>query len=135
MKPPSYPSDLSDEQWKRIERLVAAPKPGGRPAKHDRLAILNAILYLVRTGCAWRLLPHDMPSWKTVYHYLGCWGLDGTWERIHDQLGGDVREAAGRNGQPSAAIIDSESVKTTGRGARMATMRARRSMDASAICS
>jgi transposase len=69
MKRARYPSDLSDAQWKRIERLVPAPKFGGRPAKHDRLAILNAILYLVRTGCAWRLLPHDMPSWKTVYHY------------------------------------------------------------------
>ena len=68
MKRPSYPSDLSDEQWKRMERLVPAPKLGGRPVKHDRLAILNAILYLVRSGCAWRLLPHDMPSWKTVYH-------------------------------------------------------------------
>ena len=135
MKRHSYPSDLSDEQWKRIERLVPAPKLGGRPAKHDRLAILNAILYLVRTGCAWRLLPHDMPSWKTVYHYFRCWRLDGTWKRIHDQFRGDVRESAGRNRQPSAAIIDSQSVKTTERGARMATMRARRSMDASAICS
>ena len=135
MKRPSYPSDLSDGQWKRIERLVPAPKPGGRPAKHDRLAILNAILYLVRTGCAWRLLPHDMPSWKTVYHYFRCWRLDGTWKLIHDQLRGDVRQAAGRNRQPSAAIIDSQSVKTTERGARTATMRARRSMGASAICS
>jgi transposase len=70
MKRPSYPSDLSDGQWKRIERLGPAPILGGRPVKHDRLAILNAILYLVRTGCAWRLLPHDMPSWKTVYHYF-----------------------------------------------------------------
>ncbi|MGC9986361.1 MAG: IS5 family transposase [Polyangia bacterium] len=103
MKRHSYPSDLSDEQCKRIERLLPAPKPGGRPAQHDRLAILNAILYLVRTGCAWRLLPHDMPSWKTVYHYFRCWRLDGTWKRIHDQLRGDVRQAAGRNRQPSAA--------------------------------
>ena len=135
MKRPSYPSDLSDEQWKRIERLVPAPKLGGRPAKHDLLVILNAIVYLVRTGCAWRLLPHDMPSWKTVYHYFRCWRPGGTWKRIHDQLRGDVREAAGRNRQPSAAIIDSQSVKTTERGGRMATMRARRSMGVSAICS
>jgi len=94
MKRPSYPSDLSDGQWKRIERLVLAPKLGGRPAKHDRLAILNAILYLVRTECAWRLLPHDMPSWKAVYHDFRCWRPGGTWERIHDQLRGEVRESA-----------------------------------------
>src|ERR1039457_3892600 len=126
MKRPSYPSDLSDEQWKRMERLVPAPKLGGRPVKHDRLAILNAILYLVRSGCAWRLLPHDMPHWKTVYHYFRCWRLDGTWKRIHDELRGDLREAVGRDRQPSAAVIDSQSVKTTEKGGRTATMRADR---------
>jgi putative transposase len=130
----SYPTDLTNRQSARIEHLVPGPKAGGRPAKHDRLAILNAILYLVRTGCAWRLLPHDLPPWKTVYHYFRCWRLDGTWKRIHDELRGDVREAAGRKRQPSAAIIDSQSVKTTERGARTATMRARRSMGANAIC-
>ena len=72
-----YPSDLTEKQCRRIEPLLPAPKSGGRPAKHDRLAILNAILYLVRTGCAWRLLPHDLPHWKTVYHYFRCWRLDG----------------------------------------------------------
>jgi transposase len=130
-----YPSDLTEEQSHQIQYLLPQPKMGGRPAKHDRIAILNAILYLVRTGCAWRLLPHDLPHWKTVYHYFRCWRLDGTWKRIHDQLRGDVREAAGRNRQPSAAVIDSQSVKTTEKGGRMATMRARRSMAANAICS
>ena len=130
----SYPTDLTNRQSARIEPLVPGPKTGGRRAKHDRLAILNAILYLVRTGCAWRLLPHDLPPWKTVYHYFRCWRLDGTWKRIHDELRGDVREAAGRKRQPSAAIIDSQSVKTTERGACTAMMRARRSMGANAIC-
>jgi putative transposase len=130
-----YPSDLTEKQCRRIEPLLPAPKSGGRPAKHDRLAILNAILYLVRTGCAWRLLPHDLPHWKTVYHYFRCWRLDGTWKRIHDELRGDTREAAGRNRQPSAAIIDSQSVKTTEKGGRTATMLARRSTAANATCS
>jgi transposase len=131
----SYPSDLSEEQSRKIQYLLPQPKTGGRPAKHDRIAILNAILYLVRTGCAWRLLPHDLPHWKTVYHYFRCWRLDGTWKRIHDQLRGDLREAVGRDRQPSAAVIDSQSVKTTEKGGRTATMRARRPMAASATCS
>ena len=72
MKRASYRSDLTEGQYQRIEPLLPRPKTGGRPAKHDRLAILNAILYLVRTGCAWRLLPHDLPPWKTVYDLFGC---------------------------------------------------------------
>src|ERR1019366_750677 len=135
MQRKSYPSDLSEEQSRKIQYLLPQPKTGGRPAKHDRIAILNAILYLVRTGCAWRLLPHDLPHWKTVYHYFRCWRLDGTWKRIHDQLRGDLREAVGRDRQPSAAVIDSQSVKTTEKGGRTATMRARRPMAASATCS
>jgi len=130
-----YPTDLTEEQSRQIQYLLPQPKTGGRPAKHDRIAILNAILYLVRTGCAWRLLPHDLPHWKTVYHYFRSWRIDGTWKRIHDQLRGDLREAEGRNRQPSAAVIDSQSVKTTERGGRMATMRVRKSMAASATCS
>jgi transposase len=134
MQRTSYGSDLTEKQRQRIEGLLPPAKTGGRPAKHERLAILNAILYLVRTGCAWRLLPHDLPPWKTVYHYFRCWRLDGTWKRIHDELRGDVREAAGRKRQPSAAVIDSQSVKTTERGARTGTMRARRSTVANATC-
>lgn len=134
VKRANYPSDLTEKQCQRIHSLLPPPKTGGRPAKHGRLAILNAILYLVRTGCAWRLLPHDLPPWKTVYHYFRCWRLDGTWKRIHDELRGDVRVAAGRERQPSAAIIDSQSAKTTERGVRTATMLARRSMAANAIC-
>jgi len=135
MKRGRYPSDLTEKQCQRIEALLPAPKIGGRPAKHDRVAILNAILYLVRTGCAWRLLPHDLPHWKTVYHYFRCWRLDGTWKRIHDELRGDAREAAGRKRQPSAAIIDSQSVKTTEKGGRTATMLSRRERVVSPISS
>jgi putative transposase len=92
------------------------PKPGGRPITHSRREICNAILYIVRGGCAWRLLPHDLPPWQTVYGYFRAWRRDGTWQRLHDRLRTAVRVAAGRQPQPSAAILDSQSVKTTARG-------------------
>lgn len=75
----SYSSDLSVNEWQRLKPLVPAPKHGGRPAKYERLEILNAILYLVRTGCAWRLLPNDFPPWRIVYHYFSSWRHDGIW--------------------------------------------------------
>jgi putative transposase len=111
-----YPTDLTEEQWNRIEPLIPAVKPGGRPAKYPRREILSAIFYQVRGGAAWRLLPHDFPHWKSVYHYFRRWRKESVWQQIHDRLRGDVREAAGRNREPSAAIVDSQSVKTTERG-------------------
>ncbi len=111
-----YPTDLSDAEWSRLAPLVPKPKPGGRRPKYDRREILNAILYVVRAGCAWRLLPHDFPSWRIVYHYFRQWKLDGVWQRIHDRLRKLLRKAAGRQVQASAAILDSQSVKTTDRG-------------------
>lgn len=108
-----YPTDLSDEEWKKIEPHVPPPKTGGRPRKHPIREILNAIFYLLRSGCAWRMLPHDLPHWKTVYHYFRLWRKDGTWERINDVLRTQLRVAAGREPQPSAGVIDSQSVKTT----------------------
>jgi putative transposase len=111
-----YPTDLSDTEWHRLAPLVPKPKAGGRPPKYDRREILNAILYVVRAGCAWRLLPHDFPSWRIVYHYFRRWKLEGLWKRIHDRLRKLLRKAAGRQSAPSAAILDSQSVKTTERG-------------------
>lgn len=111
-----YPTDLSDAEWHRLAPLVPKPKAGGRPPKYPRREILNAILYLVRAGCPWRLLPHEFPSWRIVYHYFRDWRLQGVWKRIHHRLRKLLRQAAGRKPSPSAAILDSQSVKTTERG-------------------
>src|SRR5438045_3767932 len=92
----AYPTDLTDAQWTYIEPLVPAPKTGGRPATVDRREIVNAIFYVVRNGIEWRALPHDLPRWKTVYHYFREWRGDGTWDQVHDALRDDVRQAAGR---------------------------------------
>jgi putative transposase len=110
-----YETDLSDEQWclvrKFIPRSLSNSTTGGRPEKYERREIVNAILYVVRTGCQWRLLPHDLPNWKTVYRYFVLWHDAGIFEKINDRLRVDVRIAAGRNAEPSAGIIDSQSVK------------------------
>jgi len=111
-----YPSDLTDAQWAQVERFIPAPKSGGRPAKYPRREIVDALLYLNRTGCQWRALPHDFPPWDSVYWYFRTWKEDGTLDRLHDELRGDLRQAEGHPRQPSAAIIDSRSVKTTERG-------------------
>lgn len=110
----SYPSDLTDTEWQKIDPLIPKPKSNrGRKRKHLIREILDAIFYIVRAGCAWRMLPHDFPPWKTVYHYFRLWRKDGTWAHINAVLRAELREAEGRNPQPSAAILDSQSVKTT----------------------
>lgn len=111
-----YLTDLSDAEWSCLEPHLPAPKANGRPRTYPLREILEAIFYVVRSGCAWRLLPHDFPPWKTVYHYFRFWRLDGTWERMHAALRQRVRVRLKRNPQPSAAIVDSQSVKTTGVG-------------------
>jgi putative transposase len=109
-----YPTDLSDAEWQRIAPLIPQPKTKrGRKRKHPLREILNAIFYLLRAGCAWRMLPHDLPPWQTVYHYFRQWRLDGTWENINATLRREIRVAEGREPEPSAAILDSQSVKTT----------------------
>jgi putative transposase len=113
MERESYPSDLTDAQWTWIEPLLPAPSHLGRPRELDRREVINAILYVNRTGCQWRALPHDFPRWKTVYNLFRQWRLDGLWTRIHDALRALVRQAVGKAPTPTAAIIDSQSVKTT----------------------
>jgi putative transposase len=113
-KKAGYPSDLTDAQWAIIEQLDINKHWGpGRPMRLDLRAIINAILYVLRTGCAWRYLPKDYPNYNSVYYHFRKWCRDGTWEVVNTALREQVRTAAGRNAQPSLAIIDSQSVKTT----------------------
>jgi putative transposase len=116
-----YPSDLREAEWAILEPLVPAPKRGGRPARHSRREIVNGILYVVRGGNQWRAMPHDLPPWQTVYFYFRRWRNDGTWEAIHVALRERARRQSGREPTPSAAILDSQSVKTGHRGARAAS--------------
>ena len=122
----AYPSDLSDAEWEFVAPLIPPAKSGGRPRTVDIREVLDAIFYVLRSGCAWRMLPHDFPNWQTVYTYFRNWRKDGTWERLNTVLRQQVRQAAGREAEPSAAIIDSQSVKTTEKGGLAATMLARR---------
>jgi putative transposase len=111
-----YPSDLTDAEWGILEPLIPPAKPGGHPRTQNMREILNAIFYLVRGGCAWRALPHDFPCWSTVWTYFRNWRLTGVWERMHTALREAVRISQGREVTPSAAILDSQSVKTTEQG-------------------
>ena len=108
-----YPSDLTDAQWQLIAPHLPPDQPGrrGRPRIWPRRAIIEAILYLDRTGCAWRYLPSDFPPWQTVYSYFAAWRDDGTLTRLHDALRAQVRIAAGRNAEPTAAVVDSQSIR------------------------
>jgi transposase len=122
----SYPSDLRDEEWALLEPLVPTVKSGGRPARHSRREIVNAILYVVQGGSQWRAMPHDLPPWQTAYTYFRLWRNDGTWETIHSAVREQARKRLGREPTPSAAILDSQSVKSSQRGGCAATTPTRR---------
>ena len=120
-----YDSDLTDEQWDIVEPMLPPPKRRGRP-RADLREVVNGIMYAARSGCTWRMLPHDLPPWPTVHKHFKRWGRDGTLERIHDALRSKVRESEGRDASPSAAIIDSQSVKTTQKGGLAGMTRAKK---------
>ena len=104
----AYQTDLSDAEWSYVEPHLPTPKAPGRPRLHPLREILDAIFYIARSGCTWRLLPHDFPPWKTVHHYLRIWRKDGTWERIHTALRKRVRVRKNRDPEPSAGVVDSQ---------------------------
>jgi putative transposase len=111
-----YPTDLSDEEWRCIGPHLPEPTGQGRPRLHGLRAILDAVFYVLKSGCPWRLLPREFPPWKTVYDWFRRWRINGTWERLNAALRERLRARLGRNPKPSAAIVDSQSVKTTGVG-------------------
>ena len=129
-----YPTDLTDEQYEKIARHVEKAKSGrtGRPRKHSYRELLNAIFYQLRSGGAWRLLPHEFPPWPSVYAYFRLWSEDGTLEAIHSALRRDVRMQAGKAPDPTVVIRDSQSVRTTEKGGSGATMPRSRSRGGSA---
>jgi putative transposase len=131
----AYPSDLTDAQWALIAPLIPPAEPGGRDREVDLQEIFNGIVYVLRSGCSWRMLPHDLPPWGTVHYYYRRFRRDGTWLRVHDHLRSNVRMGVGRHPHPSAAILDSQSVKTTKKGGLNAAMTpSRKSTAASATC-
>jgi transposase len=132
-----YPSDLTDLQWAQLEPLLRRDRgkrhAGGRPRKYELCRVVDALLYVVKTGCQWRQLPANCPPWLSVHQQFRAWRDDGTWERVARALREQGRRSSGRNATPTVAIIDSQSAKTTGKGGRAATTRARRSRAASGI--
>jgi|SRR6478672_1011806 len=128
----AYPSDVTNTEWEIIEQLLPLAQVTGRPRQVDLREIINGIFYVLREGCSWRAMPHDLPPWQTVYNYFRHWQRLGVWQKIHTELRKQVRKQAEKNNNPTAGIIDSQSVKTTEkRGKYTAMMVANASKDAS----
>ena len=128
----AYPSDLTYSQWEHLEALLPPAPARGRRRTVELKEVVNGILYVLRGGIPWRMVPHDLPPWGTVWWYFRKWRADGTWERVEEALRSQVREREGRDATPSAAIIESQSVKTTEKGGLGATTQARRYLGANA---
>jgi|SRR5438105_8455445 len=130
MRTVPYPSDLTDAEWKLLEPLLPPPAHTGRKRQYELREITNAIFYLLRSGCTWRMLPRDLPPWQVVYWYFARWRASGVWQQINDTLRTQLRVRDGREEEPSAAAMDSQmdsqSVKTSEKGGLGATMQARR---------
>ena len=124
-----YPSDLSDEQWKVVAPVLRAAC--GRSGRLPRRELLNAIFYVLRTGCQWRYLPRSYPRWTSVYSCFRRWSQNGTWDKVVEALRVEVRYAQGRKALPTAAVIDTQSIKTTEKGGQEVTTAPRESVDAS----
>jgi putative transposase len=131
----AYTSDLPDEEWQIREPLLPPANPEGRPRKSPLRDVIDAIPYVLRAGCAWRLMPHDLPHWQTAYHDFRAWRQDGPWVRLHDQRRATVCTRMGCHPQPTAAIIDAQTVQTTDKGGPTALMARSNSTAASVIAS
>lgn len=116
LKRKGYPSDLTESEWELIEKLLPPISEEVNTRKYELREIVNALFYLVRSGCSWRSLPHDFPDWQSVYGYYRKWSKDGTLERLNKELREQLREKLGKDKSPSACIFDSQSVKTTEKG-------------------
>jgi len=133
MKREYYPTDLTDKQWALLEPVIPPAKPGGRPRESDMREVINAILYQLRTGCQWRMLPHDFPPWSTVWTYFRTWRDSGEWERIEGTLRKVARANQRREATPRAALIDDQSMKMMEREGSNSTMVLKKSKGAGII--
>ena len=129
-----YPSDLTDTEWEYIRHKVPAVKPGGRPAKHLRREIINGILYVIRAGCGWSMIPHDLPAAKTCYHYFRLWSEQGLWQAIHDEVRGFVRTQAGKKNDPALRLSTRRVLRQLSNPEFVAMMLERKSLEENDMC-